>query len=152
MSSHAATLGRHSGAAVLGRPLDIRVQALLAPGEDVGSLCIRSEVFYGESAVSSGSISTSVQRTAPDAEASVRVQVSQPVNEPVVSVVVRTGCAAPFSRRYVLLADPASEPARTVGGVLPGAMPAVALPSLTAEPGLSNRSVRTGQGSASHRR
>ena len=148
MSSHAATLGRHSGAAVLGRPLDIRVQALLAPGEDVGSLCIRSEVFYGESAVSSGSISTSVQRTAPDAEASVRVQVSQPVNEPVVNVVVRTGCAAPFSRRYVLLADPASEPARTVGGVLPGALPAVALPPLTAESGLSNRSVRAGQGSA----
>ena len=96
MSSHAATLGRHSGAAVLGRPLDVRVQALLAPGEEAGSLCIQSEVLYGDVAVSSGSVSTSVQRTAPDAQASVRVQVSQPVNEPIVTVVVAGGLFGTF--------------------------------------------------------
>ncbi len=147
MSSHAATLGRHSGAAVLGRPLDVRVQALLAPGEDAGSLCIQSEVRYGDVAVSSGSVSTTVQRTAPDAQASVRVQVSQPVNEPIVTVVVKAGCSAPFSRRFVLLADPISEPLVTGagGGVIPGALPAVTLPPLAAETRLPARATTGGR-------
>lgn len=147
MSSHAATLGRHSGAAVLGRPLDVRVQALLAPGEDVGSLCIQSEVLYGDVAVSSGSVSTSVQRTAPDAQASVRVQVSQPVNEPIVTVVVKAGCSAPFSRRFVLLADPISEPSMTGAGgsLIPGALPAVTLPPLAAETRLTARTTAGGR-------
>ncbi len=140
MSSHAATLGRHSGAAVLGRPLDVRVQALLAPGEEAGSLCIQSEVLYGDVAVASGLVTTSVQRSAPDAQASVRVQVSQPVNEPIVTVLVRAGCSAPFSRRFVLLADPISEPA--AGSLLPGSLPAVTLPPLAAETRLSTGAAR----------
>jgi hypothetical protein len=150
LSSHAATLGRHSGAAVLGRPLDVRVQALLGPSEEAGSLCIQSEVLYGEVAVPAGSISTSVQRSAPDAQASVRVQVTQPVNEPIVTVVVRVGCSAPFSRRFVLLADPISEPlaAAAGGALIPGASPAVRLPPLAAETGLRSRATDAGRDAA----
>ncbi|MGS5087375.1 type IV pilus assembly protein FimV [Hydrogenophaga sp. A37] len=58
---------------------------------------------------------TSTQRSAPDAEASIRVQTTVAVNEPLVSVVVRAGCVSAFSRRYVLLADPLSEPAVVSG-------------------------------------
>jgi len=108
VSSSAATLGRYSGAAVIGRPLDIRAQLLLSPGEDVSSLCLSAEVFYGDTQV--GGVRTQIQQAAPDAEASLRVQVPQAVNEPIVTVFVRAGCEAPFSRRYVLLADPVSEP------------------------------------------
>jgi hypothetical protein len=107
----AATLGRHSGAVVIGRPLDIRVQALAAPGEDLSTLCLKADVSYGDSPLGGASVRVTPQRSAPDAEASVRVQTLMPVNEPIVSVEVRIGCTAPFSRRYVLLADPVSEPA-----------------------------------------
>lgn len=111
LGGSAATLGRHSGAVVIGRPLDIRVQAVPAPGEDVSALCLQADVFFGDNQLGPASVRTSTQYSAPDAEASVRIQTTVPVNEPVVSVVVKAGCASPFSRRYVLLADFLSEPA-----------------------------------------
>ena len=115
LGSTAATLGRHSGAVVIGRPLDVRVQAMGGPDEDVTSLCIQADVFFGDAQLAPSSVRTSTQRNAPDAEASVRIQTTVAVNEPLVSVVVRVGCVSAFSRRYVLLADPLSEPA-----VIPG--------------------------------
>lgn len=111
LGGSAASLGRHSGAAVIGRPLDVRVQALATGEEDLSAQCLKAEVFFGDNAVGPASVRTSVQRSAPDAEASVRIQTTIPVNEPIVSVQVRVGCNAPYSRRYVLLADPLSEPA-----------------------------------------
>jgi hypothetical protein len=123
ISSSAVTLGRHSGAGVIGRPLDIRVQALLGPDEDVGALCINADVFYGDAQVSAGAVKTTVQRTSPDAAPSVRVQSSVPVDEPIVTVYVRAGCSTPFTRKYVLLADPVTEPARVpVGDARPAAV------------------------------
>lgn len=115
LASTAATLGRYSGAVVIGRPLDVRVQAMGGPDEDVATLCIQADVFFGDAQLTPSSVRTSIQRNAPDAEASVRIQTSVAVNEPLVSVVVRVGCISAFSRRYVLLADPLSEPA-----VVPG--------------------------------
>lgn len=122
VSSSAVTLGRYSGAAVIGRPLDIRAQVLLSPGEDASSLCLSAEVFYGDTRV--GGVQTQIQQTAPDAGASLRIQTTQAINEPIVTVFVRAGCEAPFSRRYVLLADPISEP------LAQQAPPAQALPSV----------------------
>ena len=140
VGGHAATLGRHSGAAVIGRPLDIRVQALLGPDEDLNALCVQSDVFYGDTQVSPGAVRTVAQKAAPDAEASLRIQASVPVDEPVVTVYVRAGCNAPFSRRYVLLADPVTEPQSVAAAsVAPAAavaagaaLPARALPSASA--------------------
>ncbi len=110
LSSYAVTLGRHSGAAVIGRALDVRVQVLLAPGEDLSNLCIETDVFYGDTQVAANLVRTSPQKTAPDAEASVRVQSSLPVNEPFVTLYVRAGCGTQFTRRFVLLADLINEP------------------------------------------
>lgn len=109
--STAASLGRHSGAVLIGRPLDVRVQAIVGSDEDVASLCTQADVFFGDAQLAPSAVRTSTQRSAPDAEASVRIQSTVAVNEPLVSVVVRVGCVSPFSRRYVLLADPLSEPA-----------------------------------------
>lgn len=111
LSSSAVTLGRYSGAAVIGRPLDVRVQALLGPGDDPASLCIQPEVFYGDNQIAPAAVRSSVQRGAGESDASVRVQVVLPVDEPVVTVYLRAGCNAVFSRRYVMLADVVSEPA-----------------------------------------
>ena len=110
VSGSAVTLGKHIGAAVIGRPLDVRVQMFLAPGEDTGSLCIGSDVFYGDAQVPASQVRTTPQKTAIDTEGFVRVQSSQSVNEPIVTVYVRASCTAPFTRRFVLLADPITEP------------------------------------------
>ena len=152
IGGHAASLGRHSGAAVIGRPLDIRVQALLGPGEDLNALCAQADVFYGYAQVSPGSVRTIPQRSAPDAEATLRIQSFVPVDEPVVTVYLRAGCSSPFSRRYVLLADPVTEPqsaapiATTVvpAPVASPAPPARALPSAGALSG----SLSTASGTA----
>ena len=126
LSSSAVTLGRHSGAAVIGRPLDVRVQVLLAPGEELTNLCIQTDVFYGDTQVSPGAVRTLPQRNTPDAEASVRVQASLPVNEPFVTLYVKAGCGTQFTRRFVLLADLINEPVTASGQVSPAAAQATA--------------------------
>ena len=144
LSSYAVTLGRHSGAAVIGRTLDVRVQVLLAPGEDLANLCIETDVFYGDTQVATNLVRTSPQKTAPDAEASVRVQSSLPVNEPFVTLYVRAGCGTQFTRRFVLLADlinePVSAPTPSVasGTALP--LASSRLPAMVNAPGTASAS------------
>ncbi|WP_157572025.1 hypothetical protein [Hydrogenophaga taeniospiralis] len=89
------------------------MQALLSPGEDIDAQCIQAEVLYGDTRVAAGAVRSTPQRSAPDAGASVRIQSSEPVTEPIVTILVRAGCGTPFTRRYVLLADLISEPARS---------------------------------------
>jgi hypothetical protein len=125
LSSSAITLGRYSGAAVLGRPLDIRIQAMLAPGELVADICVSADVLYGETKLSPVAVRATLQRAAPDAQASVRIQSSLAIDEPVVSILVRAGCTAPFTRQYVLLADPSRELARPATTSPAGGGPAV---------------------------
>ncbi|MFT5933478.1 MAG: hypothetical protein ACI9M6_000519, partial [Hydrogenophaga sp.] len=126
LSSSAITLGAQSGAGVLGRPLDIRVQAILAPGEELADACVSTDVLYGETRLPPSAVSATLQRATPNAQALVRIQASVAIDEPVVTVVVRAGCTAPFTRRYVLLADPVSEPARSsAAAVVSGALPVV---------------------------
>ncbi len=112
LGSSAVTLGRYSGAGVIGQPLDIRVQAILSPGEEVADICVSADVLYGETKLSPGAVRATLQRATPDAQASVRIQASVAIDEPVVTVFVRAGCTSAFTRRYVLLADPISEPSR----------------------------------------
>lgn len=129
VSGWAVTLGRHSGVALIGRPLDIRAQVLLASGEDPAALCLSADVLYGDSQV--GGVRTQVIQSASGADVFLRIQTSQPVNEPVVTVFVRAGCQAPFTRRYVLLADPESEPAPATASApspVPGLLPLVPSP------------------------
>ncbi len=109
LGSAAATLGRQSGSAVIGSPLDVRVQIVLAPGEELDALCLGADVNYGDTLLPAGAVTVAAQRTTPGADASVRVQVARIIDEPIVSVNVRAGCNAPFSRHYVFLADPVTE-------------------------------------------
>lgn len=111
VGSSAVTLGRHSGAALIGQPLDVRVQLLVAPEEDPTNQCVTTDVFYGDTQVSPGTVRSIPQKAAgADAQASVRIQSTLPVNEPIVTLYVKAGCSNPFTRRYVLLADLSSEP------------------------------------------
>lgn len=161
MSSFAITLGSDSGAAVLGRPLDIRVQAILAPDEKAEDICVSADVLYGETRVSPAAVRAVLQSPARDSQASVRIQSSVAIDEPVVTVVVRAGCTAPFTRRYVLLADPLIEPDRSARvvprmpevGAKPAASGASAVSAPTAraqaEPGASAAVASGASGSSS---
>ena len=143
------TLGRHSGAAMIGRPLDVRVQVLLAPGEDLTNLCIQTDVFYGDTQVSPSLVRTSPQKTAPDAESSVRVQATLPVNEPFVTLYVKAGCGTQFTRRFVLLADLINEP--LTASAQPGAgaaAPVAAAPSVLPRVADSANAASTGRSGA----
>jgi len=102
LSSSAVTLGRHSGAAIIGQPLDVRVQVLLAPGEDLANQCLSADVFYGDAQVSPGAVRSTPQKAAPDAEASVRIQSALAVNEPIVTLYVRAGCGTALDRKSVV--------------------------------------------------
>jgi len=133
LSSAAASLGRQSGAAVIGRPLDVRVQVLLAPGEELNALCLAADVSYGDTRLPSSVVSVSPQRSAPDAEATLRVQAARVIDEPIVMVNVRAGCSATHSRQYVFLADLAPEiRAAQPPAAIPAPVVATPLPSVGA--------------------
>ncbi|MEZ5706235.1 MAG: hypothetical protein R3E56_13740 [Burkholderiaceae bacterium] len=146
MPSSAVSLGRHGGAAVIGRPLDVRVEALTGPDEVLSESCIRAEVQFGEARLASSAVRITPQRSAPDASASIRIQTTVPVNEPVVTFEVKAGCASPFVRRYVLLADPAPNPANAASGPSPAAELAI---TRTLESSAGEVAASTGSSAAS---
>ncbi|WP_157084848.1 hypothetical protein [Hydrogenophaga palleronii] len=82
----------------------------MAPGDDLSNQCLTADVYYGDSQIPAGAVRSTPQKTAPDAEASVRIQSSIAINEPIVTLYVKAGCGRPFTRRFVLLADPLNEP------------------------------------------
>jgi hypothetical protein len=108
-AASALSLGRLRGAALLGRGLDVSVQASL-DGQEAApdSNCFSTEVFYGDTRVSPNALSVSTERMA-GGEIRVRIRSSVIVDEPVVTVFLRVSCSAAISRRYVLLAEAVPE-------------------------------------------
>jgi pilus assembly protein FimV len=125
MAADALSLGRSRGAALLGRPLDVSILATLEPQEATPEAsCFSPEVFYGDTLVGSQNVSVTPVRTSPT-ELSLRVRSSLAIDEPFVTVYVRSACGSNVSRRYVLLSDSPSEPAPSVQApVVPFVAPA----------------------------
>ena len=127
-SSLAVSLGPVRGTALVGRTLDLSVLARLDAGDDAAALCTDAELMYSDTRLDSGKVTVRTSATGEAGQALIRVTSSVIVDEPVVSLVLRAGCSAKNSRRYVLLADlpmqaaerpqPAISPA-TVAGVSP---------------------------------
>ncbi|NJM43513.1 MAG: hypothetical protein HC858_05185 [Brachymonas sp.] len=137
-AAQALSLGRVRGAVLLGRGLDLNVQTLLDTQESLPeSNCLAAEIFYGDTRVSPNSVSLSALRSA-SGEAQIRVRSSVAVDEPVVTVYLRSTCGASVSRRYVLLADTLTE-AETQMVSPPRAEPAPLIPRVATAPGLPAR-------------
>ena len=101
----ALSLGRAQAAVLLSRPLDMLVQASIEAQEETPlDRCFVAEVFYGESRVLAQYVSVSAQRQSSNA-LNLRVRASVPVDEPVVTVYLRTSCGPALARRYVLLSE-----------------------------------------------
>ncbi len=113
-SGSALTLGRARGAAILGQPLQLTVAIQIAPEEDASALCFDADVFYGDTKLGTSQVKVVSDVAASLPSATVKVSAFTPVDEPVVTVYVRAGCGVQVTRRYVLLADLASEVAPLV--------------------------------------
>lgn len=128
----ALSLGRSEGSTLLGRPLDVAVRVLLDDAELLPATCVRADVFYSDNRVENSRIRVSLEKAGGDTL--IRIRSSTVVDEPVVTLHVRAGCATSTERRYVLLADPAPQhaalpapPAPFVGNLpVPKTLPPVA--------------------------
>lgn len=102
----ALSLGRVRGTALLGRGLDVSIQATLDAQETAPEAnCLAVELFYGDTRVSPNAVSVITER-ASGGEMRIRIRATTAVDEPVVTLFVRSSCpGAAISRRYVLLAE-----------------------------------------------
>lgn len=109
-NSIAMSLGRHRGAVLIGRPMEISVQAVLDTQDDVASLCLDADVFYADNKIDKSRIRVTAEKAASGAQdAVIRIRSTVLVDEPMVTVYLRVGCQQKTERRYVTLADLASE-------------------------------------------
>ncbi|WP_395055242.1 hypothetical protein [Polaromonas sp.] len=140
--SMAVSLGRSSGAALLGRPLDITVQVEPGPADAGASSCVEADVFYADERIAASRVQVSLEKAASAQDARIRIRVARPVDEPVVTLYVRAGCLQRTEKRYVLLADLVTEQAS-----------ASRAPDLVARPAAEARSLAdTSSGVAALRR
>lgn len=112
--SSAMTLGRARGAVLLGQPLKLSVPIQLDLGEGPSALCFEADVFYGDTRKDASRITVSSDYLPQSGSALVSVISHDNVDEPVVSVYLRAGCEYKATRRFVLLADLASEVVKPV--------------------------------------
>lgn len=121
--SHALQLGKHRGAAIVGQPLNIAIQAVADSPEELAPGCVDAEVFYADNRVEKSRVRVTTEKDGNRQELTLRVRTTVAIDEPVVTIYLRTGCLQKIEKRYVVLADVLSESASS---------PAVALPAVPA--------------------
>jgi hypothetical protein len=135
VSVYGLQLGKHRGAAVVGQALNIAVQATTDNADDLAPGCLDADVFYADNRVDKSRVRITVEKSSGNAQdALIRIRATAVVDEPVVTIYLRTGCTQKIEKRYVVLADVLSESA---------AGAAVALPSLPAQAGAARPLVPT---------
>ena len=136
-SSSAVNLGPVRGTALVGRTIDLSVLARLDAGDDAAALCTDAELMYSDTRLDSGKVTVRSSATGEPGQALIRVTSSVVLDEPVVSLVLRAGCSAKNSRRYVLLAD---LPIQAAERPLPPISPATG-PGVSPAPAGSSRAI-----------
>ncbi|MCZ4315710.1 hypothetical protein O4H66_20090 [Comamonadaceae bacterium G21597-S1] len=114
IDAQALTLGRIQGAALIGRPLDVSVQVQLDANQSLSSACFEADVFHADTRQNPTGVRLRLEPTTTPHNARLRITSDSQIDEPIVTVYVRAGCAQMSSRRYVLLADIVSEQAEPV--------------------------------------
>lgn len=105
LTGHAFTLGELRGNVIVGRSLDVSVPVQTSAGEDAAASCITAEVYHADVLQPTPSVLVTPVASAAVPTSMVRIQSRMPVDEPVVTLVVRSTCGSPTTRRYVVLAD-----------------------------------------------
>src|SRR3990167_2597967 len=104
-TSHGMGFGRPVSRAILGEPLRVSVPLRLEAGETLDADCVKVEVHYGESKLSSTQVQVSLVG-ANSREATVQVRTTTPITEPIAAYELTAGCQAKINRQFVALADP----------------------------------------------
>lgn len=125
----ALSLGRLRGAALIGQSLDVSIPVTLDAGED--GPCASGDLFYGDTRVARGVVVR--WEPAPGGQGTLRISSGLPVDEPMVTLYLKTGCTSAASRRYVMLSElppdnEAAEPVRNTVAV-PAAASAAPAPA-----------------------
>lgn len=103
--SHALTIGKVRGAAWIGQPLDLVVPVELDADQNTSDLCAQVDLFQGDTHLDSSLVRISVEPGPQPDNLLLHVRASAKVDEPVVTLNLRLGCAQKTTRRLVLLAD-----------------------------------------------
>ncbi|WP_264568399.1 type IV pilus assembly protein FimV [Rhodoferax antarcticus] len=99
------TLGDLRGNAVIGRSLDVSVPVSPGSGEEVNASCLSAEVLQGDAQRMRASVTVSPETSSAVSVSMVRIRSAAAVDEPVVTVMLRSTCAGLTTRQYVLLSD-----------------------------------------------
>lgn len=116
VGSAALTLGHAQGVVLLGQSLKLTVPVRVGAEEGASSLCFEADIFYGDTRQDSSRVEVSTEFPTQPQMANVYVTAHANVDEPVVTVYLRSGCAYKTTRRYVLLAELATEAAAPMSG------------------------------------
>ena len=104
--SAAMSLGMQSGATIIGKPLDVVVNATIDTQQNLADLCVEGDVFYADNRLDKSRVRITAEKVVSAAqEIVIRIRSSVPVNEPIVTFSLRLGCSQKIERRYVVLAD-----------------------------------------------
>lgn len=108
--SVALSLGRMTGAVFIGQALDVKVNVQWEASDAVDVSCFSTEVLHADTPQDPSKISLQLEPLAGAGTPAgvLRIRSQSLVDEPVVTVTVRGGCQSKTQRRYVLLADVAS--------------------------------------------
>lgn len=115
--------GEVDAQATLGESLDISLPLRLNPGDQISADCLAADVFFGDSKLSSDSVSVSLTKGSKGDQV-IRVRTRQAIQEPVFTVYVVAGCQVRMTRKLVGFADPPD-----MRSALPQVQAAVGLPA-----------------------
>ena len=131
-------LGPIQGNVWLGQGLDVRIPLQLDDKDSANLNCLEAEVWHGEIRKEASRVRITLEDSAASAaRATLRVQSSHVVDEPVVSIHVAVGCTGKVSRRYVVLPElqaPANLPQATDSSVGKAALVTSAASAASATP------------------
>ena len=133
MDCSALSLGRARGAVLVGRPLELSIGLALDAQDDSANLCLQADVLYGDTKISDGKVALSLDNARDPQSAVIRLSAAQAVDEPVVTVFIRAGCAQKVTRRFVVLSELVVDtPASLSAQAATESSPAAQVPSLAA--------------------
>ena len=139
-TGQAITLGELRGSAVIGRALDVSVPVVFGAGEDASELCLSAQVLMGDAQQLSASVTVTPETSGPVPVSMVRIRSVASVNEPVVTIELRSTCGGIATRQYVLLSDFPAPDLPSVPTV-PMAASVPPMPSIPSERGVGQADV-----------
>jgi len=107
--SSGMSLGRPRSVALLGQPLELTVPVQFDADEKAAGLCFDADVFFGDNKLDTSQVLVTAPTVNQEALVNVRVVSRQAIDEPVVTVYLRGGCLQKSTRKFVLLADLATD-------------------------------------------